>query len=375
MAAEREHPHLWAAEALRRVRAHGDALAPTPLLPFPLPGVVGEDVTVLLKDESAHPTGSVKYRLVRDLFCHALESGGIRQGTPVFVATGGAVAVAGARFAELLGLPFTAVVPAKTPADVLARIEEEGGLWQVGELPPAAVQEETRALAERSGGYFLDHFAGAGQRVAGCGGPTVADEIFDQSRTGPYPVPEWIVTGIGTGATSASVGRHLRRHGHPARLAVVDPENSAYFPAWASGYDGYATGMPSRIPGIGRPRTEPGFLPTVIDLMIPVPDAASVAALRWLHATAGIEAGPAAGTNLWGVCHLVARMRESGTRGSVVALIGDGPEPYRRTHLDPDWVHARGLDPAPYEAVLKDFARTGRWAPPAPPASPPAPTA
>ncbi|MCX4851402.1 PLP-dependent cysteine synthase family protein [Streptomyces sp. NBC_00893] len=354
-----EHPNSWAAEAIRRVEGDGQHLTPTPLRPLPLPAI--PEVEIYLKDESAHPTGSLKFRLVRAMFCDAIASGAIRADTPVVAATSGAVAVAGAHFARLLGLVFTAVVPAKTSADVLARIEEAGGRWQVGEQPPAAVQEEARALAERLGGHFLDHFTDAERALAACGEPTIADEIFIQLSKEPHPIPTWIVTGAGTGATSATIGRHLRRHGHPTRLAVVDPENSAYFPAWASGCADYTTGMPSRIPGIGRPRTEPGFLPTVIDLMIPVPDAASIAALRWLRTTAGIEAGPATGTNFWGTCHLVARMSEAGVRGSIVTIIGDTADPYRNIHLNAAWVRARGLDPTPYEAEIERFARTGEW--------------
>ncbi|MGI5347060.1 pyridoxal-phosphate dependent enzyme [Streptomyces sp. CA-250714] len=353
------HPNAWAAEAIRRVRADGPGSVPTPLRALPMPALEGVDI--YFKDESVLPSGSMKYRLVRAMFCHAIASGEIAADTPVFAATGGAVAVAGARFAKLLGLPFTAVVPAKTPATLLARIADEGGQWQMAQQPPAAVQEETRAVAARSGGYFLDHFSDAERAMAGWDGPTIVDEIFAQLKSEPRPVPEWIVTGAGTGATSATIGRHLRRHGHPTRLAVVDPEHSAYFPAWASGCGDYATGMPSRIPGIGRPRVEPGFIPGVINLVIPVPDAASVAAMRRLHTEAGIEAGPATGTSLWGVCHLAARMRAAGSSGSVVALIGDSAEPYRETFLRAEWLRARGLDPEPYEADLARFARTGEW--------------
>lgn len=345
----------WAAEAIGRIR---EGYRPTPLRAVALPGADGIDVH--FKDESAHPTGSLKYRLARALFLHAIGTGAIRAGTPVIAATGGPVAVAGARLATLLGLGFTAVVPGKTPPAVLAGIEREGGHWQVGELPPAAVQEEARALAARRGGHFLDHFTDAVPAVTGCGEPTIAEEIFDQLGRGPHPVPRWIVSGAGTGATSTVIGRYLRRHGHRGGLAVADPENSAYFPAWASGCADYATGMPSRIPGIGRPRAEPGFSPEVIDLVIPVPDAASLAAAHWLRETTGIEAGPSTGTQVWGLCHLLARMREAGTRGSVVAVIGDGPAPYRRTHLDRRWARERGLDPAPHEAALARFARTGR---------------
>ncbi|MCZ0996150.1 pyridoxal-phosphate dependent enzyme [Streptomyces noursei] len=174
------------------------------------------------------------------------------------------------------------------------------------------------------------------------------------------------MTGAGTGATSASLGRHLRRHGLPTRLAVADPEHSAYFPAWASGCDDYATGMPSRIPGIGRPRTEPGFRPELIDLVVPVPDAASVAAMRWLHRTAGLACGPATGTALWAACHLAARLRAEGTG----AAWSSSPGTARSRTAPPTSTPAGwppGLEPAPYEAGLARFAESGRWTwPPAP---------
>ncbi len=48
-----------------------------------------------------------------------------------------------------------------------------------------------------------------------------------------HPVPSWIVVGAGTGGTSATIGRFIRYRGHPTRLCVVDPENSAFFPAYA----------------------------------------------------------------------------------------------------------------------------------------------
>ncbi|MER7990610.1 pyridoxal-phosphate dependent enzyme [Streptomyces noursei] len=120
----------WAARASARLAA--DA-APTPLRPLRLPALPGIDLHV--KDESAHPTGSVKHRLLRELFRAAVEA-----------------------------------------AEVLAGL-----------------------------------------------------------RGTRHPVPAWLVTGAGTGATAASLGHHLRRHRLPPRLAVADPEHSASFPAWASG--------------------------------------------------------------------------------------------------------------------------------------------
>ena len=142
--------------------------------------------------------------------------------------------------------------------------------------------------------------------------------------------------------TSAAIGRRLRAHGLAGKLAVADPENSAYFPGWATGAPDYATGMPSRIEGVGRPRMEPAFDASVVDLVIPVPDAAGVAAMRHLHAVTGISAGPSSGSCLWGAFHVLDRMRREGGEGPVVMVVGDGGDAYRDTYYDDAWVEAQG---------------------------------
>src|SRR5882757_2496672 len=51
----------WADEAIRRVEADANRSADTHLVPFPLPP--SWSVDLYLKDESTHPTGSLKHRL------------------------------------------------------------------------------------------------------------------------------------------------------------------------------------------------------------------------------------------------------------------------------------------------------------------------
>ncbi len=96
-----------------------------------------------------------------------------------------------------------------------------------------------------------------------------------------------------------------------------------------------------------------------------MPDAASVAAARHLHAVTGRWAGGSTGTNLWGVWQLVARMRAAGVQGSVVTLICDGGERYRHSYYDDAWLERQGMDLAPYIATLEHFYATGEWDPPA----------
>ncbi|GAA3747758.1 PLP-dependent cysteine synthase family protein [Spinactinospora alkalitolerans] len=340
------------------VAADANRSADTHLHVFPLPGEWGIDL--YLKDESVHPTGSLKHRLARSLFLYGLANGWITEGTTIVEASSGSTAVSEAYFARLIGLDFITVVPRRTSPEKIALIERYGGRCHFVDIP-AEMYTEAERLAAETRGHYMDQFTYAERATDWRGNNNIAESIFEQLSMERHPVPEWIVVGAGTGGTSATIGRYLRYRRHHTRLAVVDPENSAFFPGWATGATDYATGMPSRIEGIGRPRMEPSFVPSVIDLMVPVPDAASIAAMRHLNDVTGLCAGGSTGTNLWGVWQLVAKMRASGIRGSVVTLICDGGERYRHSYYDDDWVAAQGMDLKPATATLERFLATGEW--------------
>src|SRR4051794_4831232 len=76
----REHlgSRAWADEAVGRIEADANRSADTHLHPFPLPEAWGIDL--YLKDESVHPTGSLKHRLARSLFLYGLCNGWIGGG-------------------------------------------------------------------------------------------------------------------------------------------------------------------------------------------------------------------------------------------------------------------------------------------------------
>ena len=115
----------WVCEAVRIIDADANRSADTHLLPFPLP--TDWNVQLYLKDESTHPTGSLKHRLARSLFLYALCNGWITEGTTVIEASSGSTAVSEAYFARLLGLPFVAVMPRTTSCEKVALIERQGG--------------------------------------------------------------------------------------------------------------------------------------------------------------------------------------------------------------------------------------------------------
>ncbi len=103
-------------------------------------------------------------------------------------------------------------------------------------------------------------------------------------------------------------------------------------------------------------------MPTVIDEMIRVPDAGSIAAIRMLRERTLHWAGGSTGTNLYGAFQLIARMRAAGETGSVVTLICDSGVRYAGHLLLPDeWVAAQGWDLAPHRARLDRFLESGVW--------------
>ncbi|WP_030162510.1 PLP-dependent cysteine synthase family protein [Glycomyces sp. NRRL B-16210] len=317
----------------------------------------GTAIGVHVKDESAQPTGTIKHRLVRDLLLHALVGGELREGTPVVEATGGGAALALAHFTNRLGLPFVAVMPARAHPAQIAAVEALGGECALVD-PPLAIYETAERIARERGGHYLDMF-GRAEAATDWRAGNIAAEILGQSAA----APAWIVCGAGTGITSATTARHLRHAGVETKVAVADPEHSSYFPGWATGYAGYATGMPSRIPGIGRPRMEPAFDADLVEAVVPVPDAASVAAMRHLAERGGTAYGPATGTCFWAALELASRMEAKGLAGDLVVIAGEGGGSYRESFYDEAWTAAKGFDLEPHRKALDEFAATGRWNP------------
>jgi len=352
----------WVHDAIRKVEADNNRSADTHLHVFPLPE--SWQVDLYLKDETVHPTGSLKHRLARSLFLYALCNGWITEGTTVIEASSGSTAVSEAYFARLLRLPFVAVMPASTARSKIELIEFQGGTCHLVD-DPSTIYDVARGLAAETDGHYMDQFTYAERATDWRGNNNIAESIFDQLALERHPVPRWVVVGAGTGGTSATIGRFVRYRRYDTGVCVVDPENSAFFEGWCNNDPEHVTGKASRIEGIGRPRVEPSFLPGVVDAMVSVPDAASIAAMRWCSAVTGRLVGGSTGTAMWGALRLVAAMHEAGEAGSVVTLLCDGGERYTSTYYDDEWLAAQGLDITPYAKTLETFYDTGVWAEPA----------
>ena len=96
-----------------------------------------------------------------------------------------------------------------------------------------------------------------------------------------------------------------------------------------------------------------------VDDMVRVPDAASVATMRWVSERLGRRVGPSTGTNVWAALGLISDMHRRAEAGSVVTLLCDTGERYLSTYYDDGWLAERAIDLAPHLAALADFERTG----------------
>lgn len=165
----------WINWAIKTIEADYTRSADTHLIRLDLKS--HPNILVYLKDESTHPTGSLKHRLARSLFLYALCNGKIHQNTPIIESSSGSTAVSEAYFAKLLGLPFIAVVPKSTAQEKIKQIEFYNGQCHLVEQTDQ-IYAESRALAAKMNGFYMDQFTFAERATDWRGNNNIAESIF-----------------------------------------------------------------------------------------------------------------------------------------------------------------------------------------------------
>ena len=345
----------WVARAMAIIAADRELEVDTPLFELQVPEIPG--CRIHIKDETAHPSGSLKHRLARSLFLHAICNGDIRANTTVVEASSGSTAISEAYFAHLLGLEFIAVVPKSTAPAKREAIERAGAhihLVDGGDN----VSVVAARLAREAGGHFMDQFTNAERATDWRGNNNIAESLFAQIASRNAGPLDWVVVGAGTGGTSATIGRYIRYRPElrATRLLVVDPEQSAFFEYFRGGDRAVTGGCGGIIEGIGRPRVEASFMPKVVDEMLAVPDAASIAAARWLEQRVGRRFGPSTGTNIVGALARAAQMHAQHEAARLATLACDSGDRYAGTIYDDRWLSSRGIDITPWQKRLDMLA-------------------
>ena len=348
----------WVVDAVDVIERDFQRSADTHLIRLDLPAAPGIDLYI--KDESTHPTGSLKHRLARSLFLYGICNGWITERTTIIEASSGSTAVSEAYFARLLGLPFVAVMPRGTSAAKVAQIAFYGGRSHFVDNP-AEIYSVAEQLARETNGHYMDQFTYAERATDWRGNNNIAESMFAQRGRGLRRVPRGVVPGAGPGGPSAAIGRFTRYQRLATRLCVVDPENSVFLDYFEHRDPDVTSDKGSGVEGIGRPRVEPSFVPEVVDRMIRVPNAASYAGMRFLEAKLGRKYGGSTGTCLWGAMQLAAELAADGEQGSIVMVAGDPGDRYLDTYYDDAWLAANGYDIRPYLAELDQVYSTCAW--------------
>ena len=348
----------WLSRSIGLIEADYLRSADTHLIPLPLPAFARHGIDLYLKDESTHPTGSLKHRLARSLFLYSLCNGWVREGSTIVEASSGSTAVSEAYFARLLGLPFIAVMTRNTSPEKIAQIAFYGGRCHLVDSA-TEVYAQAQELAQQTGGHYMDQFTYAERATDWRGNNNIAQSMFSQMARERHPIPRWVVVGAGTGGTSATVGRFIRYQRYATQVCVPDPTGSVFGEYHRTG-DATITGQGSRIEGIGRPRVEASFIRTLVDRMLEVSDVNSVAAMRALSQLLGRKVGPSTGTNFVGMLTLAQEMLQTGEQGSVLSLLCDAGERYLPNYHCAQWVGETFGDCSPSELWVRNAMAAGQ---------------
>ncbi len=142
---------LWVAQAEQKLLA--ELPGQTPLLKLDVLRPGGQKL--YLKDESWNPVGSWRQRVARVLFLQALSQRQLEADKPVISNSPPAMAIAEAWYAQMLGLPYVAVIPDHCPLKESMQIEFCSGICHRVALD--TLQDATKEVASELTGVQFNN--------------------------------------------------------------------------------------------------------------------------------------------------------------------------------------------------------------------------
>ena len=295
----------------------------TPLLQLNRYGAAHElGGTILAKLEYRNPAGSVKDRIGYSLIAAAEADGILKPGGTIIEPTSGNTGIALAAYGGALGYKVIIVLPESLSIERRALIRQYGAELV---LTPAAdgikgsiaKAEEIHAATPNS--FIPQQFenpANPAIHVA-----TTAEEIW-RDTAGQVDI---VVGGVGTGGTISGIGQALKPRKESLKIVAVQPTES---PILDGGKPG-THGIQGIIPGY----VAKNYDASVIDEVISVSTADSIAASQELARTEGVNTGISSGAALAAAAILAARPENASKK--IVAILPDTGERYLSTALFP----------------------------------------
>lgn len=355
-----KHAESWRHNAIKIMWAERKRMAYTPLIVFDkMPSAL-----LLVKNESATRTESLKHRYSWALVMWALLQGYIHPNTTVYEASSGNTARSEAYMCTLIGVKFITVLPDTTELIKVERIQQAGGL--VHKIPMGNLLHAARDLAALDpNGFFINQFGNSEKAqeyhesgTYDLGSVNLFHEILTQMRAQKIPSPPThFIFSAATGGTISSVGRYVKKYGLATEMVLADTEFSGYYDLVVSGR--FANGsedpqplwVPPGMAGTGFGWAGPfipdqtiSLVPEVIDRALKIPDLASVAAMHIFRDQYAITGGPSTGVNFAAVMKLIGTgMKEATTNVPssplvFATLLADNGANYRSTYYNQTWI-------------------------------------
>jgi cysteine synthase A len=272
---------------------------------------------ILLKLESANPSGSVKDRAARQCVMDAIESQALEPGQPVVELTSGNMGIGLAMVCAVLGYPMVAVMSEGNSPERRTLLAAYGATIElVPQMPDgvpgkvsgadlALVETRTQELVNELGAWRPDQFKNpSNPRAHELGtGP----EIWEQAegRLAAF------TTLVGTGGTFIGVARALKSRNSAIHCLAVEPEGAQTLAGNTTAATGHV------LQGGGYAMIPPQWDPALSDGTVAVGDAAAIACAQELAKKEGILAGYSTGGNVAAALRIAATLPE----GRAVATI------------------------------------------------------
>ncbi len=278
---------------------------------------------ILVKLESANPTGSMKDRMALAMIAAAEADGRLAPGGRVVEYTGGSTGVSLALVCAARGYPLDIVTSdafSREKRDHMAAlgasltlVPSDGG--GMDEALTRTMIETARRTREEKGGFWTDQLNNADQLSAY---RALGEEIWRQTggRLDAF------VQATGTAASVRGTAEALKARDPGIHVTAVEPAESAVLSGGPSGVH--------RIEGVGAGFVVPLWEPALVDEIAPVSTDAAKAMARRLAREEALFAGTSSGANLVAALALAERL---GPGRTVVTLLCDSGLKYLSTDL------------------------------------------
>jgi len=279
-----------------------------------------QGATLLAKQESRNPMGSVKDRIALAMIEAGEKNGKINKDTNIIEPTSGNTGLGLAFVCAARGLKLTLTMPESMSIErrkLLKHLGAELILTPAKNGMKGAIETAENLVQNRDNSFLPNQFANpANPEIHRT---TTAEEIWQQTN-GTIDI---FISGVGTGGTITGVAEIIKEKKESFQAIAVEPADS---PVLSGGSPG-----PHKIQGIGA-----GFIPKIlnteiIDEVITVSNDDAFKSSRKLAELEGILCGISSGAAVFAALQVAAREENSGK--TIVTVMPDTGERYLSTDL------------------------------------------